>query len=69
MYLYTIYGSACFKINNNAKITVNYDSEQSEFVLLSDILTEKSDTKVHCWMGWLYVGSVRTRLRLKVNPG
>lgn len=51
MYLYTIYGSACFKINNNAKITVNYDSEQSEFVLLSDILTEKSDTKVHCWMG------------------
>lgn len=25
--------------------------------------------KVHCCMGWLYVGSLLTKLRLKVSPG
>lgn len=34
-----------------------------------DDLTAKSETNVHCWIGWLYVGIVLTRLRLKVKPG
>lgn len=32
-------------------------------------LTAKSETKLHCCMGWLYVGSVLTRERVNVSPG
>lgn len=32
-------------------------------------LTAKSETKLHCCMGWLYVGSVLTKARVKVSPG
>lgn len=32
-------------------------------------LTAKSEVKVHCWTGWLYVGSLLTEVRLKVRPG
>lgn len=32
-------------------------------------LTAKSEVKVHCWTGWLYVGSLLSEVRLKVRPG
>lgn len=32
-------------------------------------LTAKSEVKVHCCTGWLYVGSLLTEVRLKVKPG
>lgn len=34
-----------------------------------ETLTAKSDTKLHCWTGWLQVGSLLMRRREKVRPG
>lgn len=38
-------------------------------ILTACRLTAKSETKLHCCMGWLYVGSVLTRARVNVRPG